>query len=233
MSRHHDKRPGNPNGFDHDPNSDRRASCRYSVDEVPAILGWYEPIEATDAPAAPAPEVEGPAQVPPPPKVFDTMTYSAIMARGPAFRGASQPPPAAKPAAGSAQLRGHAAHSPLANGKAATPAPANTRAAAAPEREPVESRPAVQTKGEPIMQHCRARILDLSQTGISLISEAIPPENQPAWVRLDGPQASDWVEGTVRGISQRDPGRFLVRLAFRDGCPYDFFKAAVYGGPTK
>ena len=79
------------------------------------------------------------------------------------------------------------------------------------------------------MQTCKARILDISQTGIALLTQATPREGQSVWVRLDGAAGSDWVEGTVRGVSQREPGMFQVRLSFRDGCPYDFFKIAVYG----
>lgn len=252
MSRNHDNRSGSPNGFEDERPADRRASCRYSVDQVPAVLGWYDPNDVDDQPPAPAPApvVETAAEPPPPPpKVFDTTTYSAIMARGPALRGGPQspPPPAAAkppaqpPTAGFRNGNGHGSTigfgfgkshlAGLANGKPTPAEPPPAAPVAPPPRESTDNRAAAAAKtGESSMQTCQARIIDVSQTGVSLVCEAVPNEGQPAWIRLEGVDGAAWIEGNVCGISQRDPGRFLVRLAFRDGCPYDFFKATVWGG---
>jgi hypothetical protein len=82
------------------------------------------------------------------------------------------------------------------------------------------------------MRSCGARILDISYTGVSLVSEAPLNGGQVIYVRLEGPETTEWVECVLRGVSPREDRTYLVRLAFRETCPYDFFKAAVYGKPT-
>jgi hypothetical protein len=79
------------------------------------------------------------------------------------------------------------------------------------------------------LRYCQGRVLDISQTGMSLLSEAFPPPDQRAWARLDGPPATDWIEVSLRGATPQRPGIHLVRFAFLASCPYDFFKALVYG----
>jgi hypothetical protein len=78
-----------------------------------------------------------------------------------------------------------------------------------------------------------ARLLDISQTGALVLSEAVPPANQRVWLRLKSPQVTDWVEVVLKGESPepQETHRHRVRLAFRETCPYDFFKAAVYQAP--
>ncbi len=245
MSTVQDSRQGNPNDPESGP--ERRSSCRYSVDEVAAILSWYDDVESLEETGEPGgdrlPAVDSVSRL----KVFDVNTYSAIMARGPVLRGSSpflqgqkavvRPGSAAVPAAhptpssDSAPAPAPPAEStPAAIKPAAVPALAAVKAAPVHEHPRAEPRPDdPNSSAEPIMQSCQARILDISYTGIRLLSEAIPREGQTVWVRLDGSPVTDWVEGTVRGVSQREPGRFQVRISFRVACPYDFFKTAVYG----
>jgi hypothetical protein len=136
-------------------------------------------------------------------------------------------------------LNGQAAVATLANGKADPPvngtpngdgdgtnSGAQTPARIEPE---AATRGDANAAGEAKMRSCRAFILNLSHTGALLVSETAPVEGQSMWVRLDGPETSDWVEGSVRAVSKREPGKFLIRYVFRDACPYAFFKAAVYG----
>ncbi len=71
--------------------------------------------------------------------------------------------------------------------------------------------------------------MDVSLGGSSIASSDLPPEDRPVWIRLDGPAPTDWVEASVLGVSTLGRGPHHVRVAFREHCPYDFFKAAVSG----
>jgi hypothetical protein len=85
-----------------------------------------------------------------------------------------------------------------------------------------------------------ARVRDISQSGASVLVEHAPSlnENDTAWVRMEHPAPSDWVEVKVVGIAPvtRKPflGRtqvlaHLVRVEFVDSCPYEVFKTATHG----
>jgi hypothetical protein len=210
----------------HESPSDRRGSCRYSVDRVPAWLGWWDmrPGGGGEENGAGVMETDVLAEAVPRRKGGDASTYAAIMGRSPAYRGRSHPLVFDNPALVAAKLGKEPA--------GAAREEARTRGKALAERQTAvrEKRQEIaKAAAEPQMLTCRARILDISQTGISVLSEAIPLEGQPVWVRLDGTSVVDWVEGSVRGVTPKDASGFLVRLAFRQGCPYDFFKVAVYG----
>jgi hypothetical protein len=73
-----------------------------------------------------------------------------------------------------------------------------------------------------------ARLLDISQTGMLVLSETVPPADGQVWLRLESPQPSGWIEVLIKGATAAGPGMHRVRLAFRDTCPYDLFKAVVY-----
>ena len=85
-----------------------------------------------------------------------------------------------------------------------------------------------------------ARLLDISQSGASiLIEEGLPlgPED-PAWIRMESPAPSDWVEVRLVGVTPITEKRFwrrgpvvgfLVRVKFVGVCPYDVFKGATHG----
>ncbi len=79
------------------------------------------------------------------------------------------------------------------------------------------------------LRSCVGRLVDISQTGLSLVSEAVPATGQRVWARLEGPSPTQWVEVSPRGDAPRGPGPHLIRFAFLETCPYDFFKVAVYG----
>jgi hypothetical protein len=228
MSRDYDNRSSMYDGQDDAP-ADRRGSCRYPVAEVPALLGWWETPESRQAQGSPVVDAEKAHSAVKRPKLFDAETYSAIMARGPALRGGFATA-AARPAVRPAGLNRHAASPALAGGKAEPAHAAKPQAGPPALREKAEPRREPSGNGEPQMLSCPARILDISHTGISLVSEFAPPEGQPLWVRLDGLEPSDWIEGTLAGLSRRDADKHLVRIRFTQGCPYDVFKAIVYSG---
>ncbi len=79
----------------------------------------------------------------------------------------------------------------------------------------------------------RARILDISQTGLQIRSTAPPPTGTRLWIRLESSRPTEWVEVVLKGVSPEPRGTFhyRVRLMFREACPYDFFKILIHQKP--
>jgi hypothetical protein len=73
-----------------------------------------------------------------------------------------------------------------------------------------------------------AEVLDISQTGMAVLCDVVPRSDQKIWLRIDRPHPTDWVEVVLKGATTSSQGGHLVRLAFTQACPYDFFKAALY-----
>lgn len=227
---------------------ERRASCRYPVKELPALIGWYAqnnapmepPRPPSPAPAtAPAaalalleaellPDTAG--ETPPRPKSFAAAISSpAIKGRG--LLGRRRGPLPAAPSVRtddprSSLVRRDSAEPVLAPPFIEPPAPASESRIPAPPIESADDAPAA------VLRSCGALMLDLSQTGALLLSEAPPPAGQPIWIRLEDAVTTEWIETSLAGISAHEPGSYLVRVAFRESCPYDLFKQIVYGvGP--
>ena len=70
---------------------------------------------------------------------------------------------------------------------------------------------------------------DISLSGASAVTKTPPPDSAPVWLRLNDPAQPDWVEAKVIAVTTRFRGPTLVRMKFREPCPYDFFKAAIRG----
>ena len=70
---------------------------------------------------------------------------------------------------------------------------------------------------------------DISLSGASAETRTPPPDSAPIWLRLNNPAQPDWVEAKVIAITTRFWGPALVRMKFRESCPYEFFKAAIQG----
>ena len=70
---------------------------------------------------------------------------------------------------------------------------------------------------------------DISLSGASAVTRTPPPDSAPIWLRLNDPAQPDWVEAKVIAITTRFWGPALVRMKFREPCPYEFFKAAIQG----
>ncbi len=165
---------------------ERRASCRYPVDDVEGVLSWWEPI-ASPPVIRVVPREE--------PKVSPTeeSIYARVMARW-----------------GGSHHGGTAA----------------ARATAELARDPL---PPVEESMRP--RACGARLLDISQTGMLVLSTDPPPAGLPIWLRLETPQVTDWVEVVIKAMTPATDGAHRLRLAFREACPYDFFKTVVYNKP--
>jgi hypothetical protein len=75
------------------------------------------------------------------------------------------------------------------------------------------------------------QLTDLSHGGAALIAEFPVVESDAFWVRLVRAGPSGWVPASVAGVEASELGGERVRLAFPEPCPYDFFRAVVFGTP--
>lgn len=73
----------------------------------------------------------------------------------------------------------------------------------------------------------QASILNISQSGLSVIVDSLPPGDRKLWVGMEGAEPCEWAEVTVRSLSEPQPGRFRLGLSFAHGCPYSLFRIAV------
>jgi hypothetical protein len=76
-----------------------------------------------------------------------------------------------------------------------------------------------------------ASLVDISVGGAKVVAELAPPRRSTAWICLDGPRRTDWVEAEILEIIRLADGTAEVRMAFREVCPYTFFEVAVFGHP--
>lgn len=73
----------------------------------------------------------------------------------------------------------------------------------------------------------QAAILNIGQSGISLMVECPPPGDRKLWVGMGGAESCEWAEVAVRSLSEPQPGRYRLGLSFAHGCPYSLFRFAV------
>ena len=78
-----------------------------------------------------------------------------------------------------------------------------------------------------------AIMLDISEGGARLVAETAPPRRATVWVCIAGRHKTEWIEASVLGVSRDDDGSSVIRMAFREACPYAFFEVAVYGYPAQ
>jgi hypothetical protein len=74
-----------------------------------------------------------------------------------------------------------------------------------------------------------AKLANISVAGALVLPTALPPVGQPFWLRIDDPRCQEWIEATIVEAKDSLLGQKTLRLAFRESCPYSFFKAAVSG----
>jgi hypothetical protein len=125
--------------------------------------------------------------------------------------------PVPVPPARSAQSSIHAAV--MARGPGFRSISATRQAAEAAEPKPQE------TMQQRLMH---AEVVDISQHGMSVLCAEVPRSDRKIWLRLDQPDSTEWVEVVLKGFSQPAPEVHLIRLAFLQACPYEFFKAVIY-----
>jgi hypothetical protein len=69
--------------------------------------------------------------------------------------------------------------------------------------------------------------MDLSQTGLCIRLDQLPPPGQRLWLAYRDCGASCWVEVLPQSVSEDPSGAFLLRLSFPEGCPYGLFSETV------
>jgi hypothetical protein len=72
-----------------------------------------------------------------------------------------------------------------------------------------------------------ALLLNFSQTGLQILIAHFPPDDRQLWVGIDESKNGIWSPVLLRFVEPADAGRYAVRLAFVDACPYELFKHAV------
>ncbi len=81
-------------------------------------------------------------------------------------------------------------------------------------------------------QECRrlfALLLDISQTGAVVALDKVPHPKDGVRLGLEGDQLDHWTEAEVVGVTTSPRGPHLVRLAFRNPCPFETLMAAICG----
>lgn len=76
-------------------------------------------------------------------------------------------------------------------------------------------------------------ILNISQSGLSLIVDCLPPGDRKLWVGMEGTEPGEWAEVAVRSVSEPKPGQYRLGLSFAHGCPYSLFRFAVLNSLDK
>jgi hypothetical protein len=70
----------------------------------------------------------------------------------------------------------------------------------------------------------KSRLLDISDSGASLVTDSLPPSDRSIWLRLEQPVRTHWVTATV--VWYGADGN--VGVSFGQTCPF-FFAAATLG----
>lgn len=84
--------------------------------------------------------------------------------------------------------------------------------------------------GEGAFQSLPARLLNVSLGGSLLEADVLPADpGQSVFLHLGTPSPEGWVVSDLVATRRRKRGGYEARLAFPGSCPYDFFKAAVFG----
>jgi hypothetical protein len=80
-----------------------------------------------------------------------------------------------------------------------------------------------------------ARVINISSSGALVFADKRPGRGQSVWLRLAAPVATEWVEATIVRIT-KIPGllwfrktAYLVRMQFKEPCPYTMFKFTTHG----
>jgi len=71
---------------------------------------------------------------------------------------------------------------------------------------------------------------DISRCGAAALAEAAPPKGTSVMIRLNGAVHTEWVDAAVVEVTKNRWFRRvprLVRMQFREPCPYHVFQAAL------
>jgi len=74
-----------------------------------------------------------------------------------------------------------------------------------------------------------AKLQDISSGRAALIVDGQTTAPAAVWVCVIGQGPTEWVQATIVGTAAGEDGTQQARLTFTEGCPYELFKAAVWG----
>ncbi len=77
-----------------------------------------------------------------------------------------------------------------------------------------------------------ATLVDISQGGSKLVAEYPPPRRSAIWICVAGRHTTEWIEGEALEVSRQPDNTAVVRVKFREVCPYAFFEVVVYGSSS-
>jgi hypothetical protein len=83
-----------------------------------------------------------------------------------------------------------------------------------------------------------ATLQDISTGGAALTidGQILPVDGEMApatvWMCVVGQEPTEWVQSRIAGATTGEDGTRRVRLAFTEHCPYEVFKASVWGNPA-
>ena len=77
-----------------------------------------------------------------------------------------------------------------------------------------------------------AKLQDISTGGAALTIDEQEMAPTTVWMCMVGQGPTEWVQSQVAGATTGENGTRRVRLAFADHCPYEVFKASVWGDPA-
>ena len=74
-----------------------------------------------------------------------------------------------------------------------------------------------------------ALLLEIGLAGATVVVDEVPEADRNLSFHLDDRRAGGWIGAEVVGVTPTPRGPHLVRLAFRDGCPFETLRAAICG----
>jgi PilZ domain len=74
-----------------------------------------------------------------------------------------------------------------------------------------------------------AVLVDLSRGGARVFLDSTPPRGRDLWLFLETPGQKAVVKARVLAVESTAAGQCIMRVEFRDPCPYALFEAAVCG----
>ncbi|MFO0910973.1 MAG: PilZ domain-containing protein [Isosphaeraceae bacterium] len=97
--------------------------------------------------------------------------------------------------------------------------------------EPVQSAIHLGWWDEPEFRSVPGGLRNLSTGGALLDAPVRPPQDESLWICMSGLPAGDWAEVRVVSVTPqpRSDAPYQIRVAFREGCPYELFSQAVHG----
>jgi hypothetical protein len=79
------------------------------------------------------------------------------------------------------------------------------------------------------VRHALALLVDIGQGGALVVVDAPLHTGQAIRIGLERADPIEWIEATVVRVRKGIWRRRRVQMAFREPCPYAFYKAAVHG----